>query len=246
MMLNPFAAWPISPRGTWEDHADYSEGGTDYPTPYDTLLAAPAAGVLIDNGWVGTAGRRATLRLDTPIQRVTPASRTLMSGGRAEAEGPMVAICFQHLSERPVEGHYAEDEPGMVRTGASANGVDYGGDVHCHVHGYDANGYRLDFTKFLGTSTAGGAVRPITTPTEATIMDLLFCKDNNGPLWTLVDHSNRVFAQTRDQGRANLWAILYRPDKTARDINSPGNLAYLTGGAYKSQTWPFTHATLND
>lgn len=95
-----------------------------------------------------------------------------------------------------------------------------------------------------GTAPAGAGTREIISPpTEGTIMDLLFCKDNNGPLWTLVDHANRVFAQTRDQGRANLWAILYRPDKSARDITSAGNLAYLTG-AYTSQVWPFTHASL--
>lgn len=98
-------------------------------------------------------------------------------------------------------------------------------------------------------STAKSGSEPLASvtahPRGNTVMDLYFCHDNNGPLWTLVDHANREFAQTRDQRRANLWAILYRPDNAAKDINSSGNLAMLLGdGAYASTAWPFTRASL--
>lgn len=72
------------------------------------------------------------------------------------------------------------------------------------------------------------------------IMELWFCTDNNGPLWTLVDFANREFDQTRDQGRANLWAILYCPTNTAKPINSSGNLAMAMPGL-KHVPWPFPH-----
>lgn len=153
-MFNPFASWKVS--GTWEAHASYSAGGTDYPTPYDTPIPSPAAGTLRYDGWVGTAGRRATLLLDRPVARVFPRSATRMLGGGTEAEGPMVAVVFQHLSAAPTERWYAANTADMIRTGASASGKDWGGDAHMHVHGLDAAGRRLDFTKFIGSAPAGG------------------------------------------------------------------------------------------
>lgn len=148
-MHNPFAELNIT--GTWLDHASYSQGGTDYPTGYATPVAAPAAGNLEYDGWCGTAGRRATLHLDHPVKRAAPASRKHMTGGDREAAGPMVAIVFQHLSAAPKAGHVDERDPGIVSSGASANRRDRGGDVHMHVHGLDARGRRLDFTKFIGS-----------------------------------------------------------------------------------------------
>lgn len=169
-MHNPLARWRVT--GTWEDHAGYSEGGTDYPTPYGSQLEAPASGTLVFDGWIGSAGRRATLWLDQPVSRVRPASPTLMRPSMTrEAAGPMVAIVFQHLSADPRPGHYAEWIPDMVRTGASAYAREFGGDIHCHIHGTDARGYRLDLTKFIGASLA--SVGAISIPEEDDMLDII-------------------------------------------------------------------------
>jgi hypothetical protein len=148
-MHNPFDELNIT--GTWADHASYSQGGTDYPTAYGTAVAAPASGTLEYDGWCGSAGRRATLYLDRPVKRAARASQRRMHGGDVEAAGPLVAIVFQHLSEAPRKRHVVENDPDLVRSGASANTQDFGGDVHMHVHGLDEGGRRLDFTKFIGS-----------------------------------------------------------------------------------------------
>lgn len=101
---------------------------------------------------------------------------------------------------------------------------------------------------------AGGGSTPIANGAEPVDqrtlrrdldMDVLFCSDNNGPIWTVVDYANRVFAQTRDQKTANLWAILYCPGNTAKNITSSGNLGMLlANGSMVSQPWPFRHDQL--
>ena len=147
-MHNPFADWPIT--GTWEAHASYSLGGEDYPTPYGYEFEAPASGILRTSGgsgewragWVGTAGRRSILSLDTPIR-------------------DLVAIVFQHQSRFGREGHYDEGDPECGWTGASAGGVDWGGDVHMHWHGLSASGQRLRMSDYIGSATAGADGRPI-------------------------------------------------------------------------------------
>ncbi|WP_350347268.1 hypothetical protein ABIQ69_11565 [Agromyces sp. G08B096] len=83
----------------------------------------------------------------------------------------MVAVVFQHLSADPRSGHYNEWDPDMVRTGASASGREFGGDVHHHIHGLDARGYRLDFTKFIGASLASVSEAPVSE--EDDMLDII-------------------------------------------------------------------------
>lgn len=163
MTYNPFASEPIT--GTWEDHADYSKGGTDLPLAYGTPIPAPAAGTLqtsggsgeYECGWVGTAGRRSILHLDSPLSRVSP-----RRSSPYEAEGPCVAIVLQHQSAFGTPGWHAEGTI-IGDSGASANNDDWGGEVHLHWHGLDAAGNRLRIESFIGTSStpAGGGGTPI-------------------------------------------------------------------------------------
>lgn len=139
MVYNPFTGWPVT--GTWLEHLSYSDGGTDYPLGYNSDLPAPAAGTLQNHGMVGSAGRRATLWLDTPVARQIAAETR-------EGAGPMVGIVFQHAASYNAERHYTAGEI-IGKSGASANGSDHGGDVHLHIHGVNAAGQRVDFTKFI-------------------------------------------------------------------------------------------------
>lgn len=164
MVYNPFAGWPVT--GTWLGHLSYSDGGTDYPLGYNTDLPAPAAGTLQNHGMVGSAGRRATLWLDTPVARQVAAETR-------EGAGPMVGIVFQHAASYNAERHYSAGEI-IGKSGASANGSDYGGDVHLHIHGVNAAGQRVDFTKFIdGTTTPN----PTPTPTQEELDDMAANRD---------------------------------------------------------------------
>ncbi|MCP2324180.1 hypothetical protein HDA40_002687 [Hamadaea flava] len=149
---NPFAGWPVT--GSWEDHASYSAGGTDYPLSYNTALPAPASGTLEYRGWVDSGGRRSVLWLDTPFNRVLPKSGTLMNGSSYEANGPIVGVVFQHQASVRPNGHYGQGAiVGYSGASASPGDGDYGGDIHLHIHGVDAAGNRVDFTKFVGSTT---------------------------------------------------------------------------------------------
>lgn len=151
MPFNPFAGWRVT--GSWAAHASYSLGGEDYPLPYGTPLPAPASGTLrvsggsgeFKAGWVGSAGRRSVLILDSPIRDV-------------------VAVVFQHQSRFGVEKHYVE---GVTAgwSGASANGLDYGGDVHLHIHCLTAGGARRKFTDYF-TATSPTATTSGSGPTN--------------------------------------------------------------------------------
>lgn len=143
MPFNPWSGYRMT--GTWQDHMSYSLGGEDYPLGYGTGLKAPASGTLRTSGgsgekaagWIGSAGRRSILDLDTPI-------------------GAMASIVFQHQSAFGTHGkHYNEGEI-LGWSGASANGKDYGGDVHLHVHGLTADGRRVPFTQYIGGSQPAG------------------------------------------------------------------------------------------
>lgn len=144
MPFNPWSGYRMS--GTWQDHMSYSLGGEDYPLAYGTGLKAPASGTLRTSGgtgekqagWIGSAGRRSILDLDTPI-------------------GEMASIVFQHQSEFGTHGkHYNEGEI-VGKSGASANGKDWGGDVHLHVHGLTKDGRRVPFTQYIGGSQPAGS-----------------------------------------------------------------------------------------
>lgn len=140
MSYDTFAGWEIS--NDWAGHAAYSLGGDDYPLPYGTIFGAPASGTWRTSGgegerkagWVGSAGRRGILELDTPI-------------------GDMVAIVFQHLSDFNSPGWRPEGSA-LAASGASANGRDWGGDVHMHVHGLDKNGNRVSYPDNIGDDMA--------------------------------------------------------------------------------------------
>lgn len=154
-IYNPWASWPVSSGGDWPGHGSYSLGGLDYPLPYGTELPAPANGTLQTSGgagewaagWVGSAGRRSILHLDSAYPRLHGFSES--SGRAIDHEGDLVAIVFQHQSAFGTDGqHYNLGEICGV-SGASANGSNYGGEVHLHVHGLNALGQRMDFTKFV-------------------------------------------------------------------------------------------------
>jgi len=147
-LYNPWKSVPISQ--SWESHIQTAgRGGIDYPLAYGTAIKAPAAGTLHTSGGsgeyaagqVGSAGRRSILYLDKTFSRTKPK-------GSVEAAGPMRAIVFQHQSQFGAAKHYNRGEV-LGYSGASANGSDYGGDVHLHVHGLDRGGSRLDFLKFI-------------------------------------------------------------------------------------------------
>lgn len=148
-IYNPWASYTIS--GTWADHMSYSLGGIDYPLSYGTKIYAPASGTLHTSGgsgeyqagWVGSAGRRSILYLDTDVARVA----TTMEQG--EGTGPMHAIVFQHQSQFGTDGAHYTMGSACGLSGASANGDNYGGDTHLHVHGLTAGGNRVDFLNFL-------------------------------------------------------------------------------------------------
>lgn len=170
MTYNPYEGWPVT--GTWLEHLSYSLGGTDYPLGYGTNLPAPGTGTLRTSGglgefaagWVGSAGRRAILTLDTPVKRQIAAQSQ-------EGSGDMVAVVFQHASEYNAAGRYSAGEI-IGKSGASADGVNYGGDIHLHIHGLNAAGQRVDFTKYIDGTTS---TTPPTTPAgeEMTTFELV-------------------------------------------------------------------------
>ena len=149
--------WGSSLTGTWEDHASYSAGGSDWGLAYGTNILAPSAGILHTAGGsgefacgnVGSAGRRSILYLDTPIPRIVAKSSTLMNGSTYEGDGPMTHIVFQHQSAMGANMEYYNQGDVCGYSGASANGSDYGGDTHLHVHGLQSDGTRVDFMKFV-------------------------------------------------------------------------------------------------
>lgn len=147
MPYNPFGLG-LSSGGTWADHmarTNNLRGGEDYPLGYGTTLPAPAAGTLRISGGsgefaagnIGSAGRRSVLMLTTPISDV-------------------VAVVFQHQSVMNAAGLYAEGAS-VGLSGASANGSDYGGDVHLHIHCLTASGARRQFTRYFAV---GGGPAP--------------------------------------------------------------------------------------
>jgi hypothetical protein len=147
MPYNPFGT-ALSGGGSWQAHlarTDGLRGGEDWPLSYGTTLPAAASGTLrtlggfgeFQAGWAGSAGRRAVLMLDEPI-------------------GDVVAVIYQHLSFLMPAGHYDEGAT-IGLSGASANGVDYGGDTHLHLHCLTAGGTRRQFTRYFD----GSGVPPV-------------------------------------------------------------------------------------
>lgn len=176
MPFNQFAGVRVT--GSWEDHAGYSAGGTDYPLAYGTAIMAPARGKLYTSGrppgvnesnewacgWVGTAGRRSILMFETPIPRPISAPRR---NSPPEGTGSMVAIVIQHQSAFGIHSGsnliYGENQGPIGWSGASASGQDIGGDTHLHWHGLNAAGQRVRAESFLSPrgSTAGDGSSPL-------------------------------------------------------------------------------------
>ncbi|PPI08240.1 hypothetical protein [Rathayibacter sp. AY1B8] len=82
----------------------------------------------------------------------------------------VVAVVFQHQSAFGYERHYDEGAT-CGWSGASANGRDWGGDVHLHIHCLNASGQRRRFTDYFGSIAssgpsipAGGISSPIAAP----------------------------------------------------------------------------------
>jgi len=260
MPYNPFARWPIT--GTWEDHASYSAGGTDYPLPIGTDLPAPAAGTLRTSGgsgefaagYIGSAGRRSILMLDTPIERVL-ARKTSPN----EGEGPMVAIVFQHQSIMGVAKHYVEGED--LGDSGDSDGTSDGGDDHLHIHGLNANGQRLRFESFIttGSATAGlGSTTILTTGdsdmpkihtrednkrsyfiTPQRIMHIADAKEFPGLRYSCnyADKNKAINEQIgKDDFRIVIQAYGFNYDKVA--ALKPGESLDLAGNRYPRNVWP--------
>lgn len=146
-LYNPWKNVPIT--GSWQNHMSYSLGGIDYPLSYGTPIKAPANGTLHISGGsgdyaagqVGSAGRRSILYLDKKFARKK-------ARGPREGEGPMVAIVFQHQSQFGRAKHYNKGDI-IGYSGASANGSNYGGDIHLHIHGLNRAGARVNFLNYF-------------------------------------------------------------------------------------------------
>jgi hypothetical protein len=151
--VNPYGPG-VPARDDWESHASYSAGGWDFSggaLSYGNPIPSPAAGNLRTSGGsgefaagdIGSAGLRSILELTSPVARVLPKSGTLMNGSTREADGPMVAIVFQHQSRFADPGPKAQLET-VGYVGDSGNNV-----THLHIHGLDADGNRVDWMKFV-------------------------------------------------------------------------------------------------
>lgn len=123
----------------------------------------------------------------------------------------------------------------------------------------DGNGRRYGITRPLtndpnhcrvspGTETVAlnvaGLDNSTTIPEDLMSFKLGYVTDNNGKLYTLFDLVHGRYDQTRDQGTADLWDLLYMPPGVnAQDFGSPasnGSLAILlSGGGFVQQKWPW-------
>jgi hypothetical protein len=160
-IYNPWGNMRTGHLDDWESHASYSAGGDDWGLAYGTDILAPAAGILRSanqgsgefqtggSPQVGSAGRRSHLVLDSAFPRIVAKSATLMNGASYEADGPITHIVFQHQSAMGVDGAHFNKGDVIGQSGASADGSDYGGDTHLHVHGLQSSGARVDFIKFV-------------------------------------------------------------------------------------------------
>lgn len=137
--------------GTWEDHASYSRGGTDYPAGMDDVIRTPAAGTLVNFGNDDAAGLKSMVVFDKPYPRKTAASNTLMNGVyRENTTAPAVAVMLQHLNRQLPEGWYGQGA--IVAHAGNTAGPGSTGDTHLHAHllaAASVGADRLDFRKFL-------------------------------------------------------------------------------------------------
>lgn len=223
MPHNPFAGVRIT--GTWEDHADYSAGGTDLPLGYGTPIPAPASGVLrvaggsgeFEAGWVGTAGRRSVLTLDSPLPRLSPRRST-----PAEAEGPMVAVVLQHQSKFGLNATHYDEGDTCGWSGASASGQDYGGDVHLHWHGLDAAGRRLRIESFLPQTGAAGLDTATITEEEPAMDEVRYLHAPNGTIFRLSPGLKVNFDSVEEYNAYRGATEFYKSHYVARGLDVSG------------------------
>lgn len=135
---------------TWhvEDGPNPGYGGVDLAYNFQEFTA-PAAGT-VSHFDVAGVGMVVKLVLDTPVTRVLP-----QEPAGYDAEGPIVAVWFEHCSAA-VDGHHYEGEV----IGTSGDG--YGQYApHLHVHGLTDTGNvartnnRSQFFDFIGGSPSG-------------------------------------------------------------------------------------------
>lgn len=148
-LYNPWADWYHG--GTWADHGSYSAGGQDYGGSawYDREILAPTSGTLYNSGnhgpggeytagYIGSAGQRSILILDSQYPRKVAGESYPQEGGDT-----LAAIVVQHLNRTADEGH--KDQNAVIGyVGNSGTDV-----IHLHVHGLDPEGRRVDFLKFI-------------------------------------------------------------------------------------------------
>lgn len=122
-----------------------TEPGTDYPCAYGSAIFAPDDGVVVDvkTSNTGATGRYVAIRLDSGKVRRTRSlhlSRVLVAVGQRVKRGQEVA-----------------------RSGASANGHDWGVGAHVHQTLWDFDGYRfgrdatIDFERFVGDAVTAAS-----------------------------------------------------------------------------------------
>jgi len=147
--LKDYWTGPLGITGTWEEHASYSRGGTDWPVGFGVAIPAPAAGTLVNYGNTDGAGLKSILIFDTPFARKLPASGTLMNGVYRETDAgdaPAASFVIQHLNSQVAAGHYNQGETiGFAGDTGSTEGQ------HLHAHllaGTTIDDRRLDFMKF--------------------------------------------------------------------------------------------------
>lgn len=230
-MYNPYANWRIT--GTWEDHASYSAGGTDYPLPNGTTLYAPASGTLrisggsgeFAAGFVGSAGRRSILELDQPVNRRLP-----KKASPPEGDGPMVAVVMQHQSAFGTPGW--KPTGGPVGVSGNSDGTAGGGDYHLHIHGLNARGQRLRFESFVDSSSTGGGggTIPIQENYEMAIM-ILAVDDRKGRPWRILDAGyDRIVPDTHVDVMKGAVAKVLEVNSAQYDIICAN---YLQGESFK-------------
>ena len=107
-------------------------------TPPNLRHACPRrrAGARVRSGGAGRSGDGRPVSRPRGEARGTGLAAT-HARRRCRSCWPLVAIVFQHLSRAPRKRHVDEHDPEIVRSGASRDKEDFGGDVHMHVHGLD-------------------------------------------------------------------------------------------------------------
>lgn len=154
-LWDPWAGNVMPWNWNWNQHKANSangEGGQDFDLSYGTALQSPGTGILVDGGDEAGSpsapgrGQWTKLVLDVPVER------NPVPLGTSEPDGPLVSVAFQHQSRKGSLG--ARYSPGQV-LGYSGNSGNV--PAHLHVHGFNADGSRVDFMKYINAASAAEA-----------------------------------------------------------------------------------------